>query len=457
MSGNGSPRPPGITAGAATDLVTQVPYHDEPLAIVGAGVIDATRPRPRPRQTVLVEHGRIVAVGPSKQVEVPADFHRIDAIGKYLLPGLWDMHVHQFDPSYLQLHLRHGVTGIRHMGGIPDHHRWREQVSTGELTSPRMVVASPIIDGPTPLRPGSIAVADASEARRAVARCDADGADFIKVYNLVPRDAYLALVHECRRRDIPFAGHLPLQSDLAEASRLGQASVEHLEGLLLSTSHRRDELHRQLRSIDAQTLPDMAEVRDLVLLAARSHDTDLARELCEHLAANGTWHTPTLAVLEAAALAGTDAFPLTGYLPHVEPYLRPIWEGANATTPDLDSQRTASELLDHQLQATGELHRAGVPLLAGTDTFVPGHSLHDELGLLVRAGLTPWDALRTATQRPAEFLGLAEHLGTIEHNKLADLVELRESPLHDIAHTRTIDTVILAGRPFDPLQLDLPA
>lgn len=197
-------------------------------------------------------------------------------------------------------------------------------------------------------------------------------------------------------------------------------------------------------------LADMAPIHELNHHAAMSHDATLAADLYAQLAANRTWHTPTLAVLETATFAATPRFPLTDYMPYVEPYLKPIWEGANAAAQDPDEQRHAQALFTFQLELVHHLHEAGVPLLAGTDTFVPGFSLHDELRLLVEAGLTAWAALCAATHNPAVFLGIEDSFGTIEPSKVADLILLKDSPLEDINNTRSLHRIILAGTPYEP-------
>lgn len=440
----------GVTAAGADAIASQVPTAEQCLAIVGPTLIDATSTEQRAERTVVVRDGRITQVGPVHEVPVPPDATVLDGTGAYLIPGLWDMHVHQFDPRYLEVHLRQGVTGLRHMSGIPQHHDWRRQVASGALLGPRTVLSSPIVDGPTPLRPGSVAVHGAEDAETAIRNCHDAGAEFIKIYDLVPRDAFDAIVAECSARQIPFVGHLPLTIGLIEAIDRGQASIEHLDGMLIASSNKPTEYQHLLRQLHVRTLADMAAVHELNHQAAVDHDSARLAGICDHLTTHGTWITPTLAVLQATALAGTDSFPLTDYLPWVEPYLRPIWEGAIATPATRAEEARARRLFELQIHIVGELHEAGVRLLAGTDTFVPGFSLHDELALLVEAGLSAWEAIRTATHDVAIFLGAEAVLGTIEIGKLADLVLLRRSPLHNIANTRSITHTIIAGHVIHP-------
>lgn len=430
-------------------LVAQGTPESGWTAVLHVTVIDATGSPAQPDMTVLIGGDRIAAVGRSGDVAVPAEARVVDARGKYMIPGLWDMHVHVFDEDYLPLFLANGVTGIRHMGGAPIHHEWRRQLVAGTLLAPRMVLSSSIIDGPRPLRPYSIAVADDAAARDAVRHSKDDGADFLKVYNLLPRTAYLALADEARAHGIPFAGHVPFSVSVTEASAAGQASIEHLEGILFATSSDADAVGQELQAIDPQSMADMYGVAELTQRAAASYDHGRASEVYASFAADCTWQVPTLAVLEASAYAGSPDFPLADYLPSIPPDLRPMWELAHSRqqTPQ---QRAGTERLFHaQLQVVADMHRAGVELLAGTDTFVAGFSLHDELALLVRAGLAPMDSLQTATYHPARYLGVTDAFGTVAPGKLADLVLLNANPLDDIRNTRDIHAVLLAGKLLD--------
>lgn len=447
-----SRRRQGITTRAADGLARQVPSASRPVVLHDAVIVDATHDR-RESSTVVIAGGIIVDVTKHKNGIAPKDAFTIDLGGRFVIPGLWDMHVHQFNAGYLPFHLLNGVTGIRHMGGIPAHHQWREDLRAGQLTGPRMVLASSIIDGPQPLRPGSIAVHDVESARHAVIESLAAGADFLKIYNLIPKDAFVALVDEAHRQHIPYAGHLPLVSTLAEAASQGQASVEHLEGLLIAGARDADRLQSEITRLAVDSLAEMQQVQDRVVQAAGQQETARAEDICAELAAQGIWSTPTLAVLHASATAGTEDFPLGNLLGYIEPHLRPIWEQVtNAEIPhsQQEQQRT---LFEAQLAAVARLHRHGVGLLAGTDTFVPGFSLHDELELLVRAGLSPREALTAATYNPAAFFGVTDTFGTVKPGRVADVVVLNSDPLEDIANTRDIWGVMLAGRYYDELTL----
>ena len=163
--------------------------NQRPLVFTHVTVIDATGAPAHPDMTVVITGDRISKIGNSGKIRVPKNAQVVNATGKFLIPGLWDMHVHWYEKDYLPLFIANGVTGIRIMWGFPMHHQWRKAIEAGQLLGPHMLIASPIVDGPKPFWPGSIAVANASEARQAVIRAKRGGADFIKVYSLLPRDA----------------------------------------------------------------------------------------------------------------------------------------------------------------------------------------------------------------------------------------------------------------------------
>src|SRR5262245_40155352 len=214
--------------------------EQDSFAITNVGIIDVRGGLVRPRMTVVVVGSRIAEVGQVGQVAVPGRARVVDASGKFLIPGLWDMHVHWYDKQSLSLFTANGVTGVRQMFGFPVHLEWRRELDSGKLLGPRMAIASPIVDGPAPFWPNSIAVPNADEGRKAVQKVKKWGADFVKVYTYLPREAYFAIADEAKREGIPFAGHVPWSVTAAEASTAGQKSVEHLTGVLLSCSSRED-------------------------------------------------------------------------------------------------------------------------------------------------------------------------------------------------------------------------
>ena len=224
---------------AITLLVAAVPPA-ETLAFVHAAVIDATGSPAQPDMTVLVEDRRIVEIGTSASVSVPKNARVVEASGKYLIPGLWDMHVHEIFGDWIPedekviplLFVANGVTGVRDMGGdLEPLKKWRSRIASGDLLGPRMVIAGPMLDGPVPAFPSSAPVKDAADGRRIVDDLKAHGADFIKIQSLVPRDGYFAAADEAKKQGIVFAGHVPDAVRAVEASNAGQKSIEHLTGV----------------------------------------------------------------------------------------------------------------------------------------------------------------------------------------------------------------------------------
>src|SRR5580704_443471 len=213
---------------------------DETLAFVHATVIDATGSPAQPDLTVIIADRRIVEIGTSASVRVPKNARVVDARDKFLIPGLWDMHVHEIFGDWIPedekvtplLFVANGVTGVRDMGGdLGPLKKWRSRIASGDMLGPRMIIAGPMLDGPVPAFPSSAPVKDAADGRRIVQELKADGVDFIKIQSLVPRDGYFAAADEAKKQGIVFAGHVPDAVRAAEASSAGQKSIEHLTGV----------------------------------------------------------------------------------------------------------------------------------------------------------------------------------------------------------------------------------
>jgi imidazolonepropionase-like amidohydrolase len=391
---------------------------ERPLVITHVTVIDATGGPPLNDRTVVVSNHRISSVAGAPPATFPEPVHVIDASGKFLIPGLWDMHAHFSERDYLPLYLVNGVTGLRIMWGDSTHHEMRNQIEARTLVGPRMVIASSIIDGPSPFWPSSISVHTPDEVRKAVDAEKQAGADFIKVYSFLPRDLYFAIVSESKKLGIPFAGHTPFSVSVEEASDAGQKSIEHLAGIDGSCSSRANEFHlssqQDLAEMIAASKPSLAGGPHLAAMGVSLIDT-YSPERCAavgaRLKSNGTWVCPTLVIFRTMALAGDPSLsndPNIRYLPRD---VRVSWQPQNnylfkiATANPVYVKRQ----FEHDLVTVSALKQAGVDIIAGTDTpnpfVVPGFSLAEELELYVKAGLSPSEAIRTATFTPALFLG----------------------------------------------------
>ena len=427
------------------------------LVLTHVTVIDATGAPANPDMTLVITGDRITELGKTPNVRVPKDAQVIDATGKFLIPGLWDMHVHWYLKEYLPLFIANGVTGARLMWGMPMHQQWRKEIENGTLLGPRLVIASPIVDGPNPVWPASVSVSNDREARQAVTKARQDGADFIKVYSRLTREAFFAIADETKKQGISFAGHVPQSVTAAEASDAGQKSIEHLTGVLTACSSREEELRKQTGAAGSKPpqgqLPNPATQRQSNRLILETFSPEKAAALFARFNRNQTWQCPTLTVLRSAASLDDPNFRNDPRLKYMPPATRTQWDPAkdfrfkNRTAEDFELARL---VFKKQLELVGAMRRAGVEFLAGTDALnpycFPGFSLHDELALLVNAGLTPMEALQAATLNPARFLGKERELGTVEKGKIADLVLLDANPLEDIRNTQEINAVILRGK-----------
>lgn len=409
------------------------PTHPTPLVFTHVTVIDATGAPAQPDMTVVIAKERITVLDKTGTVPIPPEGQIVDATGKFLIPGLWDMHVHtasDLNPGgkeiCLSLFIANGVTGVRDMGGDLDAlQQWRREISQGTLVGPRIVVSGPMLDGPIPAWPNSIAVATAPEGREAVVALKQQGADFVKVQSLLPREAYFAVAAEAKKQGLPLAGHVPDAVSAAEAADVGQRSMEHLFGVPLGDAN------------DAK-----------------------ATALFASFVKNNTWHCPTLILTRSRTFIEESPGASDSWLR----YIPVTWEWP-ARKERMLRGRTAADIAasgqwvyQKRLALVGVMHREGVRLLAGTDTpapyVFPGFSLHEELELLVQAGLTPLEVLQSTTRNPAQYLGMLDRLGTVEQAKFADLVLLDANPLDEISNTKKIAAVVVGGKLFtkDALQ-----
>jgi imidazolonepropionase-like amidohydrolase len=439
------------------------------LVLTHVTVIDATGALARPDMTVVIAGDRITELDSAKQMPVPNDAHVVDGTGKFLIPGLWDMHVHWYgyDKAYLRLFIANGVTGVRVMWGAPIHFQWRKEIQERALPAPRMVIASTIVDGPKPIWPASIGVSNESEARQVVRKVKQAGADFVKVYSALPREAYFAIADEAKKQGLPFAGHVPDSVSAKEASDAGQKSIEHLTGILAACSTQEQEWRKGMLEAFSnlpegeRRVPRPASTRPLTRLVLENFSPEKAATLFSRFRQNHTWQCPTFTVLRAFANLDNKEFTHDPRLKYMPATMRTQWDPARdfrfkeRGAEDFDLARLVYK---KHLEIVGMMHKAGVPFLSGTDVgnpyCFPGFSLHDELALLVRAGLTPMEALQAATLNPARFLGREKDLGTVEKGKMADLVLLEASPLEDISNTQKINAVVLNGHLLDRPTLD---
>ena len=355
------------------------------MVIEHVTVVNVNTGEELPGQTVRIQGNRILSVGPAQDsAEIPG---AVDAHGGYLIPGLWDMHIHIHDTAELPLYIANGVTGVRLMAGDRKTAALRAELSR-VTPSPDIDLASAIVDGSSPMWPGSIVVKRADDARKAVDEIKAGGADFIKIYNGIPRDAYFALADEAKRQHIEFEGHVPFAVTAQEASAAGQRSIEHLTGIALACSSDQESLMVAMQRA--------MYFRDRLMLEAagyRSVDAKKCSALLAEFRANNTWQVPTLTVLRMWGHLDDRKVTTDPRLAYIDRKSKDEWW--NRTLPQ--QRRWNSEMFQMtrgifavDQQIVRNMDRSGVPLMAGTDAMnpycFPGFSLHDELGWFVRAG-----------------------------------------------------------------------
>jgi hypothetical protein len=457
------PLPPTPRTGATGDFLLR-----------NVAIVDVVDGRVVPGRDVVVKNRRIASIRSTEPGRAEPGLIVVDGTGRFLIPGLWDMHVHslKISPQYTHpLSIANGITGVREMWGCPglpdpfvacgdDIERWRAGLRDHTQLAPRYVLRSSYaVNGERGVPAGAPAffkARNADEARALVAHHAAAGVDLIKTYTDVTAAAYDALAAEAARRGLRFAGHLPVRIPLETVLAAGQHSVEHPRIFLFECYQ---------GAADFRALPDpmAAWTTDLRARFIDAQDPVRCAELMAAMAASQTWWTPTLQVLRMSAMAGDRAFrddARQRYIPY--PFRAWLWpsdaDRAAANAEDAAGRKVSVELYQLALDHVRLAHAAGVRIVAGTDagdTYVfPGFAIHDELAELVRAGLSPADALRSATLDAARFSGQAEDYGSIEVGKVADLVLLDADPLADIRNTTRIAGLFFNGQHFDRAALD---
>ncbi len=433
------------------------PAAAQTTALIGVTVIDpGARVAAVSDQTVVVVDGVIRSVGPSGSAVIPRGARRVDAHGKFIIPGLWDAHVHFMNATAtaLPVFLALGVTSVREMGGFIDStRRWQARMRAGTLAGPRILTPGPILESPDYLQnvkersvrdprigqrvlPYRLSVGNAVDAKKAIDSLVRLKVDFVKMRTTATPEAYFAILREAKRAGLVVAGHQPSVASVVAAVDSGQGDIEHAIGPPLS----------RLSS----------EARDSIYL---------------EFAKRGTWYTPTLVVTKVVTLTGAQAMDAIfsdsalrhdERRPYAAPWLLEWWRMqveerlTDTSTARLEGNR---ELYASSVADARRMHELGVLMLAGTDAgsvlVYPGFALHEELRMLVEdAGFAPIDALWSATVGPARFARLDATLGTIAKGKIADLVVLDANPLENIRNTRAIFAVVQGGTVYPRAALD---
>jgi imidazolonepropionase-like amidohydrolase len=411
--------------------------HADTLVIVGGTLIDGTGAAPVADSTVVIRKGLIVAAGPRSKVKIPKHANVVDAKGKFILPGLWDMHAHFEQVEWGAIYLAAGVTSVRDCGNELEFiTAVRDAIAQGRGLGPRLLLAG-VVDGTGPLALGVERVDSPEQARSWVDRYHDAGFQQMKIYSSVKLEELKAVTDEAHRLGMTVTGHIPEGLTAFQAVEAGQDQINHI-------SYIADLMHAPLPETATR-----ADRRNAII------NVDLnSPESQKALAFLKDHHTvvdPTIALYEL--FTGTTAKPPASF----EPGINKIPEELAGPLTDVEPPNQNSDLREKIFQKdvaiVGALHRAGVPIVAGTDQSVPGHSLHRELELYVQAGFTPLEAIQAATTVPARVMGLDKELGTIETGKRADLILINGDPIQDIHNTRNVEYVITNGTMYHTAEL----
>jgi len=411
--------------------------HDRTLALVGATLIDGTGRAPVPDAAVVIHQGRIVLAGPRSNVKIPRHAKVIDAQGKFILPGLWDMHAHFEQVEWGPIYLAAGVTTVRDCGNEFEFiTAVRDAIRQGHGLGPRLLLAG-IVDGTGPMALGVTRVDTPEQARAWTDKYHAAGFQQMKIYSSVKLENLKAVADEAHRLGMTVTGHVPIGLNAFQTIDAGQDQINHI-------SYISDIVHAPL--------PDnatRAEHRD----AAANVDVNSpqAQKALAFLKDHHTVVDPTMAIFEL--FTATTAKPPASFEPGVNKIPSELAQPITDVEPPNENSATSEKIFQKDIEIVGALHRAGIPIVAGTDQAVPGHSLHREIELYVEAGFTPMEAIQAATIVPARVMGLDRELGTVEKGKRADLILLTADPLADIRNSRQVEYVITNGAMYHTAEL----
>jgi imidazolonepropionase-like amidohydrolase len=407
------------------------------IAIVGGTLVDGTGSPAIPDSVVLIENGKIAAVGRESQIKIPAGAQKIDAHGKTILPGLWDMHAHFEQVEWGPIYLAAGATTVRDVGNEFEFiTAVRDAVANGRGLGPRLFLAG-VVDGTSSFALGVSRVDTPEQAKAWTDKYHDAGFQQMKIYSSVQLEELKDVATEAHRLGMTVTGHVPEGLNAYQAIEAGQDQINHIQ---------------YIADIMVQPLPEKATRLDR---AKARGEIDLnspeSQKAIAFLVQHKTVLDPTLALMEffTANTAKTPVSIEPG-VAKVAPQLQAILAEAGPPGPYAELQEKGFQ---KEVEIVGALHKAGVPIVAGTDQTVPGYSLYREIELYAQAGFTPMEAIQAATIVPARVMGVDKELGTVEPGKRADLIILDANPLESIHNIRTVKFVITNGTMYNCAEL----
>lgn len=429
-------------------------------------------------QTVIVQGEKIFKVVQSAELKLSPENQIIDGTGKYLMPGLWDAHVHfaymeDLAPSMFDLFLGYGITSVRDTGGQIDFVKmWKDKALENPNNAPRVMIAGPLLDGmpnvydgSSPQRPPlSVGLPTLDAVAKKVNELDSLGVDLLKAYEMLTPEQFVLIAKMAKEKDLKVTGHVPLSMDVISASNAGLSSMEHMRNLELSCASNADELLQQRLQLliaekDSAGSILRSKIHDLQReTAVKNYDEIKANEVLAVLAKNQTWQIPTLALsafLTNRHFENPEWDESISFLPEV---IAQKWKEGAASIKKMPVTPFRIQYSDWSINMVKKIHEAKIEIMAGTDCpialLTPGLSLHEELAMLVQAGLTPLEAIKTATVNPAKYFNLQHELGLVQEGMWADLILLDANPIENIANTKSINAIVKNGKYFKKSELN---